>query len=393
MGKKKSRREFIELGLKASAFSILAPTILSCNSKSEKKEKVSDTTPKKLNILILGGTSFLGPHQIAYALQRGHSVSTFTRGKTKPTIYTKLFDKVEQLIGDRENNLTALENRKWDVVIDNSGRNVEWTKKSAKLLKENCDLYLYTSSTGVYYPYIKTNSKEEDTVLLELPDKYNEDFKMVYDYGIMKANSELAAINKFGIDKTIIVRPTYMIGPADKTNRFIHWPIRLSKGGEILVPGKETDMVQYVDVRDVAEWMIRLLEDKKSGTFNAVGPKEAQNMYTFIDQASKAFPVESSFTKVDDYDFLKENGIEYIVPWIMPLPDLEGSAKINNEKAKRNGLTFRSLKDTVKDTYDWWNSDAVTQTQRDEVEQNPNSILAKEQSILEKWKVVKKTTD
>jgi 2'-hydroxyisoflavone reductase len=389
MAQKKSRREFIELGLKASvAFSVL-PTLLSCETKTENKGQVSkEKNSKKLNILILGGTSFLGPHQIAYALQRGHKVSTFTRGKTKPTVYAKLFDQVEQLVGDREDNLTALENRQWDVVIDNSGRKVDWTKKTAKLLKENCGLYLYTSSTGVYYPYTKSNSKENDKVLLELPENYNEDFKMVYDYGIMKANSELAAIAEFGKDKTIVVRPTYMIGPADKTNRFIHWPIRLSKGGEILVPGKETDKVQYMDVRDVAEWMIRLAEEKKSGTYNAVGPKEAQNMYNFIEEASKAFSVESSFVKIDDYDFLTENGIEYIVPWIMPLPDLVGSAKINNEKAKNNGLTFRPLQQTVKDTYDWWNSDAVTQKQRDEVEQNPNSILMKEPSILEKWKAL-----
>ncbi|MEM6719339.1 MAG: NAD-dependent epimerase/dehydratase family protein [Bacteroidota bacterium] len=386
MSKKQSRRAFIELGLKASAFSMLMPTLLSCNTQAEKKEKVADTTAQKLKILILGGTSFLGPHQIAYALERGHSVSTFTRGKTKPTIYKDLFDKVEQLIGDREDNLTALENRKWDVVIDNSGRKVEWTKKTAQLLKENCGLYVYTSSTGVYYPYTQSNSKEDDTVLLELPENYNADFKMVYDYGIMKANSELAAIAEFGAEKTIVVRPTYMIGPSDKTNRFIHWPIRLSKGGEILVPGKETDKVQYVDVRDVAEWMIRLAEDKKSGTYNAVGPKDPQNMYAFIEEAAKTFTVTSSFVKIDDYDFLQENGIEYIVPWIMPLPDLLGSAKINNDKAKNNGLTFRPLQKTVKDTYDWWNSEAVSQEQRDAVEKNPDSILAKEQSIIEKWK-------
>jgi 2'-hydroxyisoflavone reductase len=304
-------------------------------------------------------------------------------------VYTELFEQVEQLVGDREDNLTALENRKWDVVIDNSGRKVDWTKKTAQLLYENCDLYMYTSSTGVYYPYTKENAKEADEVLLSLPEKYNQDFKMVYDYGIMKANSELAAIAEFGADRTIVVRPTYMIGPADKSNRFIHWPIRLSKGGDILVPGKETDRVQYVDVRDVAEWMIRLAEEKKSGTYNAVGPKDAQNMYAFIEEAAKAFPVESSFVKIDDYDFLQENGVEYIVPWIMPLPDLLGSAKINNEKAKNNGLTFRSLQQTVKDTHDWWNSEAVTQEQRDVVEQNPNSILGREQSILEKWQKLK----
>ena len=119
MEQNKSRREFLELGIKAGiAIPLLSSSLLSC-----------DTTPanKKLDILILGGTSFLGPQQIAYALGRGHSITTFTRGKTKPTVHAELFDKVEQLVGDRENDLTALQNRKWDAVIDNSGHNVEWT--------------------------------------------------------------------------------------------------------------------------------------------------------------------------------------------------------------------------------------------------------------------------
>ncbi|MEM9075804.1 MAG: NAD-dependent epimerase/dehydratase family protein [Bacteroidota bacterium] len=387
MEDKKTRREFIGLGLKASiALSVLSPIVVSCKQEGKTNEKTINSVSNKLKILILGGTSFLGPHQIAYALQRGHSITTFTRGKTKPSIHTQLFDQVEQLVGDREDNLTALENRKWDVVIDNSGRKVDWTKKTAKLLKENCDFYLYTSSTGVYFPYISRDHKEDDDVLLSLPEIIDEELKMVYDYGIMKANSELAAISEFGLDRAIVVRPTYMIGPADKTNRFIHWPIRLSKGGEILMPGKETDLVQYMDVRDVAEWMIRLIEDKRSGTFNAVGPKEEQNMYSFVEEASKAFEVNSSFIKIDDYEFLKENGIEYIVPWIMPTDGNQGSARINNEKAIKNGLTFRPLKETVKDTYDWWYSNAISQEQRDQVEQNPNSILARESSILKKWK-------
>lgn len=352
--------------------------------KSRKNQQVPGS--EKLNILILGGTSFLGPHQIASALSRGHSISAFTRGRTKPTVHGELFDQVEQLVGDREDNLSALENRKWDVVIDNSGRKVEWTGKSANLLKENCNLYLKTSSTGVYYPYLKDGAKEGDDLVLETPEGVGGNEKIEYDYGVMKANSELAAINEFGSDNTIIVRPTYMIGPADKTYRFIHWPIRLSKGGETMVPGKETDMVQYIDVRDVAEWMIRLIEKKKSGIFNAVGPKEEQNMFSFVQEASTAFDVETSLVNIDDHDFLKENGIYYIVPWIMPTPDNMGSAKISNEKVIKHGLQFRRLSETVKDTYDWWYSDAISQEQRDKVEQIPDSVLLKEAEIIDAWK-------
>ena len=388
MKTQKSRREFIAFGLKTGmVLPLLYSGLYSCNSQGTDQQKQDKTAAKKLKILILGGTSFLGPHQIAYAMGRGHSITTFTRGKTQPTIYQDLFKNVEQLIGDRNDNLTALHNRKWDVVIDNSGRDAEWTKATATLLKDNCDLYLYTSSTGVYYPYTKENFKEEDEVLLAEPEGItDEDTKIEYWYGVMKANSEQEAIKQFGKDRTIVVRPTYMIGPADKTNRFIHWPLRLSKGGEVLVPGKEEDRVQYIDVRDVAEWMIRLIETKTTGTFNAVGPKEKQNMYAFVEEASKAFNVETNFIKIDDYDFLQTQNIFYIIPWVIPLEDHQGSAKINNDKAKQNGLTFRPIADSVKDTYDWWNSAAISQEKRDEYELDPKSILAREKAILEKWK-------
>lgn len=380
MEQNKSRREFLELGIKAGiAIPLLSSSLLSC-----------DTTPanKKLDILILGGTSFLGPQQIAYALGRGHSITTFTRGKTKPTVHAELFDKVEQLVGDRENDLTALQNRKWDAVIDNSGHNVEWTKNSANLLKDNVDLYLYTSSVSVYYPFIKNNINEDQELRLKEPEGIeDEELKLEYWYSVMKANSEIAAQNIFGKDRTIVVRPTYIIGPGDKSNRFIYWPIRLSKGGDALVPGKASDPVQYIDVRDVAEWTIRLIEDKNTDTFNAVGPKQVQNIHEFLEEAKNAFNVKTNLIQVDDYDFLKKHNIHYIVPWILPEGNNLGSATISIKKGVENGLSYRPLKDTIKDTYNWWYSDALTQEKRDKYELKPNSILSREKDILADWKI------
>jgi len=388
MKNKQSRRTFVKSGI---ALPLLLTGLNSCNFGNEEKSNSfkSQNNIKPLNLLILGGTSFLGPHQIAYALERGHSISIFTRGRSKPRVHEELFKNVEHLIGDRKDNLTALENRKWDAVIDNSGHDEEWTKRTAELLKDNCDLYVYTSSTGVYYPYLSSNYMEDAKVLLKEPEVIaDEKEKIEYWYGVMKANSELQAIRQFGKDRTIVVRPTYMIGPADKSNRFIHWPIRLSEGGEVLVPGKETDMVQYVDVRDVAEWMIRLTEDKKNGTYNAVGPKEKQNMYDFVEEAHKAFNSNVSFVKINDYDFLKEKDIHDIVPWIMPLDKNSGSAKANNYKAIANGLSFTPLVKTVKETFDWWKSDSVSQELRDKVELDPKSILLREKAILGEWKTL-----
>ena len=346
----KSRRYFLSTSLKAGLVLPLAGTaLLGCGSEkaegtdTEGDETTATDTPaevQKLNILILGGTSFLGPHQIAYALGRGHQITTFTRGLTRPTVHQGLFDQVEMLIGDRQDDLTALHDREWDVVIDNSGRDVQWTKDTAELLKDKVGLYMYTSSTGVYYPYLGDNITEDTPLLTVEPEGIEDkEIKIEYWYGVMKTNSEQAARDAFGDDRTIVVRPTYMIGPADKTNRFIHWPIRLSKGGPTMVPGKTDDPVQYIDVRDVAEWMIRLAEQRITGSFNAVGPQSATTMMEFVEEAGTAFDVERELVQIDDYDFLIEQGMPYLVPWIMPTDNNYGSSRASNAKALANGLT------------------------------------------------------
>lgn len=382
------RRRLIKTGIQAGAISpFLGPLLFSCAQKTGEESERKTDQKKKLNILILGGTSFLGPHQIAYALERGHSISTFTRGKTKPTVHHELFKQVESLVGDRENDLEALKNRKWDAVIDNSGRNVEWTKATAELLKDNVGLYVYTSSTGVYYPYLGSDIKEDTELVLEVPEGLtDEGMKMEYGYGVMKANSELAAQAAFGKDRTIIMRPTYMVGPADLLDRFIHWPVRLHKGGEVLVPGKENDPVQFIDVRDVAQFMIRLIEDQNVGTFNGVGPENAMGMHAFIDEARSAFDVDHKLIKIDDYEFLKENKVYYIVPWVMPEGNNFGSSLTSNAHSISNGLTFTPLIQTMKDTHDWWYSDALTEERRQKFEGNPKSTLNREAEIIKAWK-------
>lgn len=368
----KDRRQFL-------IKSLLASTLLATNSKVFASKPVL----KKLNILILGGTSFLGPHQIAYALQRGHKISTFTRGKTKPSIQKSVFDQVEQLIGDRANNLEALKGRKWDAVIDNSGNKEEWTRMSADLLKDNVGVYLYTSSTGVYYPYLGEGMTEDSTRVMEVPPNINEIQAMEYGFGVMKARSEEAVKNAFG-DRTIIVRPTYMMGPGDKTDRFTYWPVRLQMGGEVMIPGKIDDPVQHIDVRDVAEYMIRLIEQNQTGVSNAVGP--AGNMTTpeFVHGAHAAFNSAVNYTQISDYDWLaNEYGIVDLIPWIAPTGENYGSARINGSKAFAQGLTLRPLATSVSDIYNWWISDAVPQARRDKMKAG---VMAKEQEIIKTWR-------
>lgn len=384
---KKSRRSFVKnSALFGLALPLLGAKVLPPISSREAILSTEKLPSEKLRILILGGTSFLGPHQIAYAISRGHSITTFTRGQSQPTVHQALFKQVEQRIGDRGNDLTALETGSWDVVIDNSGRKTEWTKKTAALLKDRVGLYVYTSSTGVYYPYLENLITEKTEVLTTMPvGLKNENLKMEYGYGVMKATSEIETIKAFGDDRSLIVRPTYMIGPADKSDRFIYWPIRLSKGGLVMVPGKKNDPVQYIDVRDVAEWTIRSIEEKLTGVFNAVGPKNPQTMTEFISAAKEAFDVQSQLVYVTDSQFLKDNGVNTIVPWIMPEGYNYGSARIDNQKAIGNGLTFRDIKASITDTYKWWVSAALSDTRRNEFEQKEGSILLREKAILENW--------
>ncbi len=338
-----------------------------------------------LDILILGGTTFLGPHQIKYALDRGHSVSTFTRGQTQPTIYRRMFRDVEQLVGDRENDHRALEGRRWDVVIDNSGRQVEWTRTSAELLRESADIYVYTSSTGVYYPYIGTDLPEDANVPLVDTADVPEDQRP--SYGVMKALSENVVRETFGEDRAIIVRPTYIVGPADpQVTRFPYWPVRLRQGGEVLVPGNAHDPVQYIDVRDLTEWMIRLAEQGTGGTFNVAAPPKGMGIHEFVHgvKATTASVVE--WVYVSDYDFLREHNVQFMLPWLMPVGEYEGSARINVSRAMANGLTLRPLAETTQDVLAWWDSNAVSDEQRARLGEGERSMMQREPEIIAAWK-------
>ena len=340
----------------------------------------------KLKILILGGTSFLGPHQIAYALKRGHEVSTFTRGKTKPKIYSELFSQVEQLIGDRENNLEALKNRKWDVVIDNSGRRTKWTEDTAKLLVDNVGYYIYTSSISVNYPFTGDNFSESRKVLTEMPANVSEAEKPTYEYGVMKASSEVATINNFGADRSIIVRPHLIVGPGDPTDRFPYWLARIEKGGDFIIPGKPDEPIQYIDVRDLAEWMIRLAENKTAGTFNGAGPGFKLTTNAFVYGIHASYNVPINFIQIDDFDFLVENSIMGLQPWVIQLPEYAGMSRTDNRKAIKSGLTFRPLADTVNATKEWWYSSAVSDERRHNILNGERSFMRREKTILEKWK-------
>ena len=382
-----TRRHFLKLSAMAGAAASLPERAGSLVFESQVGSSMGENThgaPTQLNILILGGTSFLGPHQIRYAMERGHSITIFTRGQTQPTVFKGIFRDVEHLVGDRSDNLSALRGRTWDAVIDNSGQRVEWTRDSAELLKDNVETYVYTSSTGVYLPYLGTDIRESTQLVLEDPPEIPEDRRPTY--GVMKSLSEIAARNAFGEDRTIVVRPTYIVGPADPTNRFPYWSARLERGGEVMIPGQPDDLVQYIDVRDLTEWMIRLIENRTVGTFNVAGPAAPMGMHAFVHGVHAGTSSAVTWVPIPDYDFLREHEVEFLIPWIMPVGEYVGSARVNIEQSVANGLTFRPLGDTTRDVIEWWHSDAVADERRASLLDGEPSLARREAELIAAWR-------
>lgn len=332
-----SRRDFVKKSAAAGALTLLGDVSL----------RPHPTNAAPMRILILGGTGFIGPHLVRHAVSRGHKVTIFTRGRRE----ADLPNEVERLIGDRNGQLGALEGKKWDAVIDDSATNPDWVRQSTSLLKGNVGQYLFTSSTGVYYPYLKRGLDENEPVRLEITDEKDGS----ETYGVRKAQCERLILDAFR-NGGIVVRPTYIVGPGDTTDRFPYWPVRLARGGETLAPGKRDDPVQIIDVRDLAAFMITLIEEKRSGTYNASGPRGTLTISQFLDQAIAALNSTAKLTWIEDYDFLEAHKVTYSVPWVMLKGNNLGHTSIKNDRAISGGLTFRPLATTVRDTLAWWNA-------------------------------------
>src|SRR5688500_5078399 len=230
-----SRRTFLKTSaLAGGALSLgLSPAALRAEEMTTDPEGSAPGSARApLRILVLGGTGFIGPHQVRYAVSRGHHVTIFTRGRRQ----AELPKSVEYLVGDRNGQLDALKGKKWDAVIDNSATNPDWVRQSAQLLKDSASRYMYVSSTGVFFPYRTTDIDE--TVQPRTADDPPAETK---SYGVQKTLSEREAQNAFG-DRAIIVRPHFIVGPDDTTDRFPYWPVRIARGGEILAPGRPTEI-------------------------------------------------------------------------------------------------------------------------------------------------------
>ncbi len=306
---------------------------------------------QSLRILILGGTGFIGPHQVEYALSRGHEVTLFNRGRTN----AHLFPEVEKLVGDRESDLSALEGRSWDVVVDNSATNApHWVEASANLLKDSCERYIFVSTRSVYADTSRV-PMSIDAPVWTYERAGVEPGAERLPYGLGKALSEQIARDVFGEERTLVFRPGLIIGPGDNTDRFTYWPVRIHHGGEVLSPGDGTDPVQIIDVRDFGDWLVRMAEAGEHGTYNVVGPATPRPMAEMLYGIRAVTTAETSFTWVDA-DFLREAGLRPYgeMPVWRPARDgYEGFARFDLTPEVEKGLTFRSLADTTAATLEF----------------------------------------
>jgi 2'-hydroxyisoflavone reductase len=352
------------------------------------------SAPRSLRILMLGGTGFVGPHIVHAALTRGHQVAMLNRGRRSPTQNTGDFATVEALRGDRTqpDAYESVKGRTWDVVID-TANSVPWTREACAALKGATARFLYVSSTGAFWPYRTVDIPEDGPVRMQ-----DEPPQATPSFGVMKAQSEQAARDAFP-SSHLVIRPGYIVGPGDTSDRFTYWPVRVARGGEVLVPGRRTDPVQYIDVRDLAEWMVRLMESGATGTFNAVGPAAPLTLAQFIDGLAPITAAGTTFTWIEEYAFLKAyplrpktaddpGGLIEAIPWEMVDGDELGHMRISNRKALAAGLTYRPLLTTARDTLAWRRSDAVPETLR----AKPRYVLTDEQerAILAAWRRVSK---
>jgi len=349
-----SRRKFLQYSLTAASLLALGPKALA----GPDKKKSASAAKKKLKILVLGGTGFLGPAFVNAAQARGHSLTLFNRGKTRP----ELFPDLEKLQGDRDPNkgegLKALEGRKWDAVLDNSGYYPRMVKASAELLAPHAQQYVYISSISAYANH-DVPGEDESGPTAKLEDPTVETMgKKFENFGGLKRLCEEAAEAAFP-DRAALIRPGYIVGPDDPTDRFTYWPVRYARGGEMLAPGSPEDPIQIIDVRDLAEWLVKVFENNLTGVYNAVGPEKPWTMGGLLAACKEAAGKTDTKPVWVPSEFLLKNGEdgEGDIPiWAPPIGKTKGANLRSIDKALKAGLKFRPGSVTVKDTLAYFNS-------------------------------------
>lgn len=298
-----------------------------------------------MNLLILGGTRFLGRHIVRAALANGHHITLFNRG-SRPG----LFEQVEELRGDRAlgaGGLQALRGRRWDAAIDTCGYVPRLVGAATEVLRDRVGQYVFVSSISVYADFAQ--APDENSPVATLTDAASEDIQR--DYGALKAACEQVVSAVFGA-RALNIRPGLIVGPFDPTGRFTYWPMRIARGGEILAPADPAGEIQFIDARDLARWMIHLVEQRVGGVFNATGPERALRFDTFLDAAARALGATCQFTWVAA-DFLQSHSVSAWTELPLWVDDAPGLNRTRIGRAIEAGLSFTALEQTVRDTYEW----------------------------------------
>jgi 2'-hydroxyisoflavone reductase len=301
-----------------------------------------------MNMLILGGLSFVGRHLVERGLQRGDRITVFTRGQHNPDAYPE----IEKLRGDRDGNLSALEGRRWDVAIDTSGYVPRVVRDSARLLADAVDHYTFVSTISVYRD-TSTPGIDESAPLARLDDPSVEEITGE-TYGPLKVLCEEAVEEELP-GRTLIVRPGLIVGKYDPTDRFTYWPHRVAAGGEVLAPDKPQDPVQIIDAQDLAAWILEMAEKRATGVYNATGPDYPLSIGDVLDESKVESGSDATFTWVP-LEFLERQGIEPwqdLPAWVPDVGEYRGFSRVDCGRAIAAALQFRPLHDTIRDTREW----------------------------------------
>ena len=362
-----SRRDFI--GASLAAASLVSAPLGAVRAKE-----------KKLRILFLGGTGFLGPHTVRYALERGHEVTLFNRGKTN----TDLFPELETIIGNRDpeidEGLGGLEGREWDAVIDTSAYVPRISGASAKLLADNVGQYLFVSTICQYENWAEGGTGgTEERPRATLEDPATEDVRT--HYCALKAYCE-RAVEAAMPGRVTQIRPGLIVGPRDGTDRFTYWPVRIDAGGEVLAPGKPSDLTQYIDVRDLARFMVHCLEQELVDAYNVV-----RNPMPFGDLLSACMNTIESDAELTwvPADFLAEHDVQAwrdMPAWADSDSAMAGSLTWSADKALSAGLTISPVEDTIRETLAWFRS----LPQDRQAELRAGMSREKEAAVLAAWR-------
>lgn len=313
-----------------------------------------------MKLLILGGTIFLGRHIVEAALQRGHEVTLYHRGQHNPDLFA---ERVETVLGDRTtDDISALAGagRRWDAVIDTCGYVPRVVRAAAESLINSVDHYTFISTISVYAD-LSMPGADEDVQLAAMPDPVVDPMSITEmtgeTYGPLKALCEQAVMRAFP-NRTLIVRPGIIVGPHDPSDRFTYWPWQIAYGddpaGEILVPQPEDRALQFIDVRDLAEWTLRQVESAATGTYNVTGPTTPISMRALLEESARVAHRPLVPLWVPESFFAEhENDLWSAAPLCTPGDEARGIFSVDIRRALARGLTFRPLEATIRDTLHW----------------------------------------